>query len=69
MDHDFIDYAELSGKDIVISKDYDHPVKHTKVERIDLKESGEVPNLFEVDGNLDLDIEENSLLKQIINYY
>ena len=68
-DYDFIDYDEFTGKDIAISKDYDYPVKHIKVERIDLKESGEVPNLFEVDGNFDLDIEENSLLKKIINYY
>ena len=62
-DVDYIDYAELSGKDVVISKDYDHPVKFFKVERSDLNESGEVPNLFEVEGNLDIDIEENSQVK------
>ena len=63
VDVDYIDYAELSGKDIVIDKEFDEPVKHVKVERIDLKNSGEVKDLFEVDENIDLDIEENSLLK------
>ena len=60
---DYIDYAELSGKDIVIDKDYDQPIKQYKVERSDLKESGEVQNLFEVNGTLNIDIEENALLK------
>ena len=60
---DFIDYAELSGKDVVFSKDFDQPVKYVKVERIDLKNNDEVKELFEVNGNLAIDVDENSLLK------
>ena len=60
---DYIDYAELSGKDIIIDKDFDQPVKYVKVERQDLKEKNEVKNLFEVTGKLTSDIEEDSSLK------
>ena len=36
-DVDYIDYAELSDKDIVFSTDWDHPVKQFKVERSEQK--------------------------------
>ena len=60
---DYIDYAELSGKDVVFSNDFDQPVKYEKIERFDLKEKNIVKNLFEADGNLKVDVEESSLLK------
>ena len=61
-DYDYLDYAELSGKDIVFSTDWDHPVKQFKVQRADITE-GEIKDLFKVEGTLNLDIEESSLLK------
>ena len=60
---DFIDYAELSGKDIVIVKDFDQPVKYVKVERTDVKEKNEVKDLFEVSGSLKTDVDEDNSLK------
>ena len=47
-DIDYIDYAELSDKDILFSTDWDHPVKQFKVERSDLINNVDVKNLFEV---------------------
>ena len=60
---DFIDYAELSGKDVVIVKDLDQPVKYVKVDRSDVKEKNEVKDLFEVTGNLNTNINEETTLK------
>ena len=62
-DLDYIDYAELSDKDIVLSTDWDHPVKQFKVERNDLVNNVDVKNLFNPTGNLELNIDESSLLK------
>ena len=62
-DVDYIDYAELSNKDIVFSTDWDHPVKQFKVQRSDLKDNPEIKNLFNIEGNLNIDVEESSLLK------
>ena len=63
VDVDYIDYAELSDKDIVFSTDWDHPVKQFKVERSDLVNNEDVKNLFTVEGNLEVNVEESSLLK------
>ena len=63
VDLDYIDYAELSDKDIVFSTDWDHPVKQFKVQRSDLVNDVDVKNLFDVKGELNVTIEESSLLK------
>ena len=60
-EYDYIDYAELSGKDVIIDKDFEQPVKYFKVERIDIKD--ESKNIMKLEENIDLDIEENSLVK------
>ena len=62
-DFDYIDYAELSNKDIVFSTDWDHPVKQFKVERSDLKNNIDVKNLFNVEGDLEINVEENNVVK------
>ena len=62
-DIDYIDYAELSGKDIVMDQDFDEPVKYVKVERVDIKEKNDVKNLFDVTGNLNSDVDESNQLK------
>ena len=62
-DIDYIDYAELSDKDILFSTDWDHPVKQFKVERSDLTNNVDIKNLYEVNGNLEVNVEESSLLK------
>ena len=59
-EYDFIDYAELSNKKVVFSDDFDEPVKRFQVESTELKESGEVQNLYEVDGMLKVDVEDGS---------
>ena len=62
-DVDYIDYAELSNKDIVFSTDWDHPVKQFKVQRSDLVNDVDVKNLFNVEGELNVNVEESSVLK------
>ena len=62
-DFDYIDYAELSNKDIVFSRDWDHPVKQFKVERSNLINNIDIKNLFEFEGNLEVNVEESNLLK------
>ena len=59
---DFVDYAELSGKDVVIVKDFEQPVKYVKVDRTDVTED-EVKNLFHVSGKVNDDINEEKTVK------
>ena len=62
-DIDFIDYAELSGKDIDIVKDFEQPVRYDKVERSDVKENYKDFNIIAVDDTLTIDIHEDSRVK------
>ena len=64
-DVDFIDYAELSGKDAVIVKDFEQPVRYDKVERNDILNSDDYKdnNIFEVTGDLLPNIHEDARLK------
>ena len=64
-DVDFIDYAELSGKDVVIVKDFEQPVRYDKVERNDILNSDDYKdnNIITVEGDLYPNIHEDSRLK------
>ena len=62
-DFDFIDYAELSGKDTVIVQDFEQPVRYDKVERIKMKEKYPNNKIIEVTGDFKVNIHEDNRVK------